>query len=205
MISTDKKFLFIHIPKTGGNAIRLALKDHAIDEIVFNEKQQAYNENNRQVHRFGIQNPYMDLKKHSHISEIHSKWDEQHLGAWEDYYKFAVVRNPWDRLVSLYFSPHKGNVDFDKKMFRDVIKNTKKGMQSVYLNENGKPVTDFLIRFESLARDFSIVCDSLGIEAELPHVNMSRHLPYQEYYDNKTKKLVYKLYRDDIDQFGYEF
>ena len=41
MISTDRKFLFIHIPKTGGNAIRLALRDYVDDEIVVNEKQQA--------------------------------------------------------------------------------------------------------------------------------------------------------------------
>jgi hypothetical protein len=205
MISIEKKFIFIHIPKTGGNAIRLALKDHAIDEIVFNEKQRAYNEENRDIHRFGIQNPYMDLKKHSVISDIHSKWDTEHLGQWDEYFKFACVRNPWDRLVSLYFSPHKGNVEFDRKKFLDIVKNTKKGMQSVYVTEGGRLATDYLIRFENLASDFARVCDRLGIEAELPHVNKSKHLQYREYYDNKTRNLVYKLYRDDIELFGYEF
>jgi hypothetical protein len=205
MISVDKKFLFIHIPKTGGNAIRLALQPHAIDEIVFNEKQQAYNESTQQINRFGISNPYMDLKKHSTLAEIHAQWDERHLGPWEEYFKFAVIRNPWDRLVSLYFSPHKGNADFDRKKFTEVVKNEKKGMQSPYVTENGRLATDSLIRFESLVEDFARVCDRLGIVAELPHVNKSSHQPYREYYDKKLMNLVYKLYREDIDRFGYEF
>jgi hypothetical protein len=205
MISIDKKFVFIHIPKTGGNAIRLALQPYAIDEIVFNEKQQAYNESTQQLNRFGIRNPYMDLKKHSQISEVHSQWDAGQLGAWDDYFKFAVVRNPWDRLVSLYFSPHKGNVDFDKKKFTELVKNTRKGMQFPFVTEGGSLATDYLVRFESLAADFAQVCDRLHIQVELPHVNKSRHLPYREYYDKKLMNLVYKLYREDIDLFGYEF
>jgi len=205
MISTENKFLFIHIPKTGGNAIRLALKDHADDELVFNEKQRAYNESMQQSHRFGIRNPHIDLDKHGTLSKAHLKWDEQKLGEWDTYYKFACVRNPWDRLVSLYFSPHLGRDAYDEDEFIRLVNDTKKGTQSAYVLEEGRLATDYLIRFESLKQDFDAVSRKLGIEAELPYVNQSKHKPYQEYYNNKTKDLVYKLYQRDIELFEYEF
>jgi hypothetical protein len=205
MISTKRKFLFIHIPKTGGNAIRLALRDYVDDEIVVNEKQREYNERMQGMHRFGISNPYMDLRKHATLPEIHSQWDESRLGPWDEYFKFACVRNPWDRLVSLYLSPHKGTSRFDEGEFRDLIKNTKKGSQAVFVTEGGQLATDFLMRFEQLAQDFSAVCEKTGISAALSHVNQSQRKPYQEYYSNKTRDLVYKLYRQDIELFGYQF
>ena len=43
MISKKNKFIFIHIPKTAGNSIRLAINDYSEDEIIFNEKQEKYN------------------------------------------------------------------------------------------------------------------------------------------------------------------
>ena len=147
----------------------------------------------------------MDLRKHATLPEIHSQWDERQLGPWDQYYKFACVRNPWDRLVSLYLSPHKGNSTFDEGEFRDLIKNTKKGTQSVFVTEGDQLAVDFLMRFENLQQDFSTVCEKTGIPAGLPHVNQSQRKSYQEYYSNKTRDLVYKLYRRDIELFGYEY
>lgn len=205
MISTDKKFLFIHIPKTGGNAIRLALLDYADDELVFNEKQQAYNEAKQEPQRFGIRNPHIDLDKHGTLAKAHSRWDEKKLGQWDSYYKFACVRNPWDRLVSLYFSPHLGRGSFDEAEFIHMINDTKKGNQSAYVIEDGEVATDFLIRFERLKQDFERLSRELGIIPNLSCVNQGKHRPYREYYNNKTKDLVYRLYQRDIDLFGYEF
>lgn len=205
MISLEKRFLFVHIPKTGGNSIRLALKDFAIDEIVFNPKQRAYNQSKQEIHRFGIKNPYISLNKHSKITDIHARWNSEHLGNWEDYFKFSCVRNPWDRLVSFYFSPHLGNTTFNKKQFIEIIQDVERGSQLSYLSEGEQLAVDFLIRFESLTEDFAQVCDRLDIHAELPKVNQSDHRPYREYYDDETQALVAKLYQADIQQFGYSF
>jgi chondroitin 4-sulfotransferase 11 len=73
LISTEKKFLFFHIQKTAGSSIARLLKSQAPDTRPF-------------------------LGQHDH-----ALWAKKHLASeWDDYYKFAFVRNPWDRLVSWY-------------------------------------------------------------------------------------------------------
>ena len=205
MISTEKKFVFIHIPKTGGNAIRLALKSYVVDSIVFNSKQQEYNNNRGQIHRFGIRNPYIKLKKHSKLAEIHARWDEKNLGRWADVLKFSVVRNPWDRLISYYFSPHLGHTEFDREEFRSFVKRVRLGTQVDFVTEDGHLAIDQLIRFETLSEDFAEICARLGIETELLHVNESRHRPYREYYDRELIELVRRYCIEDIEMFQYMF
>ncbi|MGD2056618.1 MAG: sulfotransferase family 2 domain-containing protein [Gammaproteobacteria bacterium] len=229
MISLEKRFVFVHIPKTGGNAVQLALREYASDRMTFNARQQAYNERLQETHRFGIQNPYMDIEKHSSIAEIHAKWDERQLGAWSDYLRFACVRNPWERLVSLYFSPHReksaagktgfrerlarfgraprsGTADFNPVKFREFIrKKAPRQDQASYVLEGDALAVDHLMRFENLEQDFSGICELIGIEAVLPHANQSRRQPYQYYYDSQSRELVRKLCRRDIELFEYEF
>ena len=229
MISQEKRFIFIHIHKTRGNAVQLALRKYADDQLTFNKRQQAYNEHKQEIHRFGIRNPYMDIEKHSTIAEIHAKWDKRALGPWSGYLKFTCVRNPWDRLVSLYFSPHReksaarktrfrdrlaqfriwprGNVaEFNKINFREFVRNkAAQQEQASYALEDDSISVNYLMRFENLEQDFSRVCAMIGIEARLPHANQSQREPYQYYYDNKTRDIVRKLCQRDIELFEYEF
>lgn len=205
MISTEKKFVFIHIPKTGGNAIRLALKPYVVDSIVMNLKQQDYNDTRGQIHRFGISNPYIKMNKHSKLAEIHSRWDEKELGRWTDMLKFSVVRNPWDRLISCFFSPHLGRTEFDREEFKSFVKSVKLGTQSDFVTEDGHLATDRLIRFETLSEDFANVCSQLGIEQKLTRVNESKRRPYREYYDKELIDLVSRHYAEDVERFQYTF
>ncbi len=205
MISLEKKFIFVHIPKTGGNAIQLVLAPYAIDEIVFNKQQAAFNESVGEVHRFGIRNPHMELRKHSTIADVSAQWKEELLGSWNEYFKFTVVRNPWERLVSYYFSPNLNRTRFDREEFLDFVKSDQVKPQFDFLSINGTVAMDRLVRFESVEREFSELCQRFGIEGNLTAVNESQHDPYPEYYDRELIETVNHYHRKDIDLLGYTY
>jgi len=64
---------------------------------------------------------------------------------------------------------------------------------------------DFIGRFESLSADFRKVCDKIGAEGTLPHMNVTQHDGYKQYYDDETRQIVELLYEGDIREFGYTF
>src|SRR5436189_2312227 len=112
MISFQKPFLFVHIPKTAGNSIQSVLRDYSDDQLVALRKEQDG------IERFALRNPKYKIKKHSTLSEYHDAFvDEQ----FRNLYKFTCVRNPWDRMVSYYFTPTQKVTAWDPKEFRKVI------------------------------------------------------------------------------------
>jgi sulfotransferase famil protein len=206
MISRSKKFVFVHIPKTAGNSIALALQQYSDDQIVFTNRQQEYNESVGGLNRFGLARAHLDLGKHARLEQILSAWETDALGDPKDYFKFACVRNPWDRLVSFYFSPHARRKRFNKTEFESFIgKTALRGSQSAFVLVDGHCAVDFLVRFEHLEDDLAIVAERLGIEISLPHVNRSKHRPFQDYYDGTTRAMVQSLFREEIELFDYRF
>jgi chondroitin 4-sulfotransferase 11 len=142
--------------------------------------------------------------------------------AWEERFSFAVVRNPWDKVVSHYHYRLKRNTrglkedgaDFpswvesaygrqDPKYFD----NPKMFMpQSDWITDaEGNCLVDFVCRFESLRDDFATVCQKIGVEAELPHVKASSHEAYQTYYNDAARAVVAQCFESDIQRFGYQF
>ncbi len=101
MISLQKRFLFVHIPKTAGNSIQSVLRDYSEDQLVALRKEQDG------IERFGLRNPNYKVKKHSMLSEYHDALGDEQF---RKLYKFTCVRNPWDRMVSYYFTPTQGPV-----------------------------------------------------------------------------------------------
>jgi hypothetical protein len=63
---------------------------------------------------------------------------------------------------------------------------------------------DYTIRFEKLQDGFDDVCTNIGIESyELPHYNKSEHEPFESYYDDELKDIVYGMFLVDFQRFGY--
>ena len=188
--SNKKKFIFIHIPKSAGTAIRSALGElkegrrHLPWWVYYNSSYRKYNE----------------------------------------YFKFSFVRNPYERAESAYkYLLSGGNQREDLEVskviqtyssFYDFVKfglyegNMKSHPffwdQKDYLFDwRGKLKLDYLGHFESLQRDFDIICDRLGIYAcQLEKINFSMSDGFSAC--QKSRKLLYEIYKNDFDTLGYD-
>lgn len=130
---------------------------------------------------------------------------------WNEYYKFSIVRNPWDRMVSVYSNRKKWNnedstenIEFEDWMLS--LNYYKEFNQLKWItNPKSEIIVDFVGRFERLEYDFQKVCRKIGVKKALPHKNKSEHQPYQCYYTDKTKKLIEEYCAEEIEMFGYRF
>lgn len=200
MISFQKRFLFVHIPKTAGNSIQSALRGYSEDEIVALRKEQDG------VERFGLRNPKYKIKKHSTLADYRVALGERQFA---ELYKFTCVRNPWDRIVSYYFTPTQNTAAWDREKFRKVIVKALPVADYLRLNERDNDPfgnVDYIMRFENLADDFRGVCAALDISPTiLPQYNRSNREHYSKYYDNDLRELVRVRFAAEIERFGYAF
>lgn len=143
----------------------------------------------------------------------------------ESYYKFAFVRNPYDRLVSAYrylrqggsrrhispwiaehISPYPTFEAFVCSGLDHVLEDIYFRPQHTWIYHNGDSVLDFLGRYEELEHGFAAVCRTLGVKKELERVNPSdRRTDYAEYYDEEVRAKVEDVYGKDLELFGYRF
>lgn len=166
-----------------------------------------------------------------HIPAIRFKM--YNLTKFKQYYKVAIVRNPWDRLYSA-FSYLKGKIEtsnrddgrwarkyLSDKNFTDFVyelddkQYQKQVLQYVHFipqykwitlpDHCSKPVCDTVIRFEQLNQDMKKVEENLGIKVEMSHVNGSNKESYLKAYDHQMKKIAGDIYRKDIEMFNYQF
>ncbi len=137
----------------------------------------------------------------------------------EDYFKFAIVRNPFDWVVSWYFyrktRPNKNNTK--DISFKDWLVDENSSAYNIegigltlsqydVLNCDKNIELDFIGRYENFQNDYNTICDKVGIpRQQLPHLNRSKHKHYTEYYDEETKQLIAEKYAKDIECFGYKF
>ena len=66
-------------------------------------------------------------------------------------------------------------------------------------------MVDFIGKIENIKSDSEKIFKIIGIKEELPHLNKKNHKRYQEYYSSKTKRIVEKIYKEDIKTFHYDF
>ena len=200
MISLQKHFLFVHIPKTAGNSIQTALRDYSEDQLVALRKEQDG------IERFGLRNPKYNIKKHSTLAEYRDALENEQF---RSLYKFSCVRNPWDRMVSYYYTPTQSPETWDRKKFRKMISKIVSVADYLRLDQDDEdPFTnvDYIMRFENLAEDFRTVCGKVGISAAtLPRYNRSNREHYSKYYDDELRELVRTQFAAEIERFGYTF
>jgi hypothetical protein len=200
MISFQKRFLFVHIPKTAGNSIQSVLRDYSEDELVALRSEQDG------IERFGLRNPRYKIKKHSTLAEYYAALGEEKFG---ELYKFACVRNPWDRMASYYFTPTQNTVAWDPKKFQKVIDKALPVADYLRLDERDNDPfenVNYIMRFENLVEDFRTVCNALGISPmALPLYNRSDREHYSRYYNDQLRELVHARFAAEIERFGYTF
>ena len=92
-------------------------------------------------------------------------------------------------------------------MFIGWSRGKKTSQKEIYYDSTqGDILVDFIGKFENLEKDFNFICEKIGIDAELPHINYSkRKNKYRDYYTEETRDLIGEYYKEEIELFGYEF
>lgn len=217
MISTQKKFLFIHVPKTGGNSVQNILKKYSEDKIVTIADHQDGKE------RFEVRNKkYATLIKHSSLHDYKKSLPPE---LYAQLFKFSIIRNPWDMMVSFYFSPNRKITVWNRREFKTLVRRAKPIAEYLTIPSMPKKINaclnwnilpepkkdliseiDFLIRFEYLNEDFKSACQLINIPFEpLPHRNKSLKKHYSYYYDEELKKMVAEKFWQEIEFGKYHF
>lgn len=153
-------------------------------------------------------------KPHLDICQIASTMDGETFDA---YFKFGFVRNPWDRIVSLY-ERRQGVELRDKMSFDEFVEwcsyssstcvhpSPHRYQLDWFVDSRGEVIVDFIGRFERLRQDWSFVAEKLGIRESIPHKNQNPHKRhYTEYYTKKTRDIVAKRFAVDVEYFNYRF
>ena len=186
MISDSHKFIFCHLPKTGGSSITILLSPYANCHV---------NKNNR---------------IHSSMDEIYRIVGRDKF---TQYFKFCSVRNPWSLTVSRYFflknQPNHPQHKLARSSFGSFINNFyqhQRVKEIDMLKVSEEIAVDFWIKVENFQHDFDIVCEKLNIPRQkLIQHNKTDHKYYTEYYDDKLKTIIQKEYEEYIELFKYKF
>jgi len=139
-----------------------------------------------------------------------------------NFFKFVVIRNPWDRIVS-FFHYHKQktmNINFPTRTweyirnlnFTQFIRSSQfqywssRNNITNYIKYQNVPYIDYYIDFNNLKKDFELIKKLTGINKNLPHINKSKHDSYQKYYRNaKNKDIIQCLFKEEIKFFDFKF
>tara|TARA_R110000824_G_scaffold315257_1_gene502358 strand:+ start:18531 stop:19100 length:570 start_codon:yes stop_codon:yes gene_type:complete len=136
-----------------------------------------------------------------------------------DYFKFAFVRNPYDRLYSCYinfkYDGHVWDTHIKKEhSFRSFIMNLAQSEYSKYIHlqpqykyiKDGNEIgVDFLGRFENLDKDFAKIESILGYPPQaLERIRASSKNREANKYDSEMKEVMQKIYAEDFERFDYE-
>jgi len=208
-----KQVIFIHIPKTAGTSITEWMKK---------------NGGGYQRRRPQDWDEWCDFTDLRHVAAGYYRKKYISQEWWDRSIKLAVVRNPWDRLVSLYaylseFRPRRS----PKRGSSQSLKTFDLFARTVSTGRFVKPVSsrnvrsfsqvnpqvawlkwgvDKVLRFETLKEDWRRFCDEIGkTYVPLPVSRTSKHRRYQSYYDEELVEIVGRYYQRDVDRFGYKF
>jgi hypothetical protein len=231
IVSHQHRFVFIKTRKTAGTSIEIALAEHCgpadiitpIDEV---DEQIRRELGHRGPQNFEVRQPASGLGglisrlfgrnvvrhyNHAPASLIRARIGPQ---SYDSYRKFCVVRNPWDRAVSLYFwrKNRPGSENLDKEMsFAEFVRDTPADVLSDahIFTIDGAAAVDRFVRYENLAEDLTTALAELDLPAiDLPWAKSGTRETKDHYswiFDDESEARIRELCAWEIDNLGYEF
>lgn len=206
IVSHQHRFIFAAIPKTGTHSVRQALRVHMGDGDM--EQARLFVEKSFPI-------PEIARMGHGHISfaEIRPFLGEDQF---TNYFKFAFVRNPFDRFISYcaFATSREGSFERDpQRVMRHFLfiapphQHIIFRPQHLFLTDrDGRLLADMLGKVEEMQASYDAICARIGIPSNpLDHANRSRRSDYRDYYDQELIDGVAKIYARDLELFGYDY
>lgn len=208
MISHKHRCIFVHIPKTGGTSVEdLIWPSHAkrSDADLW----------------MGFIDLYRNKYQTGGLQHLCASQIREEIGdtVFDNYFKFSIVRNPWDKAVSQYVYMSKrtdlreyigmGPKDGFKRYLNLI--SSRKHVQwepqvSFLLDANRNCIVDYIGRFENFNHSVELIARKIGIPiSKIPHTNKGKRRDVEEYYDSESREIVAAMYEEDIKAFGYSF
>jgi hypothetical protein len=165
-----------------------------------------------------ILNCFNKKKFHLSVAELNQLIGERTLN---ECIKFTVIRNPYNRVISMYkhrVKTNQSNLAFETIGINEWVKLTfSENYSLIYRNnnrmflsqlawlkdENGIIQVDEILRFEKLTSEFNIFCKKYSLNAKLKHYNKSNFI-YSETLSDFSKTLIYNYFKEDFLYFGFQ-
>lgn len=201
-----RNVVFIWIPKVAGTSIHAVLRRHHCPLLHSMRAMRARFPARGMVTLGHVD--YAEAVRHGYVPR---RFDD---GA----FKFCFVRNPYDRVVSLFFYLKKAGRLTRSLTFLQFCRMLRShGLPAIGLyNSTGlsqcnpqvrwteRIDLNFVGRYEQLAFDFQTLLVRLDLpRVLLPSLNATPHPDYRQVYCEWSRKIVADLYREDFDVFGY--
>ena len=229
IISHKHKFIFIKTNKTAGTSIEIALSKFcgkndiitpisAEDELIRRELGYRGPQNYLSPFReytikdwiklIIMRSRKINFYNHIPAREICKKIDKK---VWDEYYKFCFERNPWDRIISMYYwryktEPRPTITEFLDSNIPMVLK--RRGIELYTIN--GNIAVDKICRYEDINDELKAIYTKLGISEEvlLPMAKSGYRKEkknYHKIYNVSDKQKVAELFCDEIALLGYKY
>ena len=218
MISHDKRCIFVHIPKTAGTSIEKmfghftelerGMQDHrTVRELLSVRPSELWSVFRRE----GSVQMLREVRGVLRYPERMMK------NEFDSYYKFAIVRNPWARVLSWYKNIMRDDIHKKNRNVREDLSfedfliehswHTELRPQLAWLTDReGNIAVDYVGRFEALQEAVDEIAKNLKMEnLKLPHLLDGGRSDYREQYTDTAAELVSKRYSAEIAEFGYSY
>lgn len=212
MISHHHKTVFVHIPKCGGQSIETAfLNDLGLD---WSTRAPLLLRENK--------NPLLGPPWLAHLlASDYVKYKYMTEEQFDTYYKFAVVRNPFSRVISLYnyLSRDLSLDDFIEGWLKELFvyrndpekgqpKNRRMSLfvrpQADYIFGQNERLVDSVFQLENIGNDISTIKEKTGLVSEVLHRNSSKKKVSTSDLSNRNIDTIVELYSCDFEILGYD-
>lgn len=231
IVSHKYQFIFIKTRKTAGTSIEISLSPLCGEEDVFTPISQGDRyENHRPRNYEGWFNPlpeiisgdreprkslsecYHRIKYLTHSTALVAR-HRMSRRVWNNYFKFCVDRNPFDKVVSMY-EMNTAGARMRGKERRTLESWLERGKNMpfnypFYMDKEGNQLVDKVLKYENLNDELMETLRGLGVPFEGLNVRAKGHYRkkrnYKDYYDDHTKAMVEKIFRYELDLYNYKF
>lgn len=212
-ISNKHKLIFIHIPKTGGLSMMSMLEIEHKSENLYGVI--------RDNESFPITGSHCSILQHLSALEVKKLCPEY----FDSYHKFTVVRNPYDRIVSIYnYQQHLGinhHLHDPSWSFGYFVRNLRKNFLKIrevsshngychfipqidFIYDKNTLLVDAIIKFEDYSRQVSEFLKRFRINSNMVYENVSsKNVLWHDMYTPELKDIVYSIYEQDFIKLNY--